>query len=446
MKKIWSAMIAAVLLIGLLSACGSGSGSNSASGGNGEPGSGEQTAQTGGEKVTLKMTVLPDDLETFKLAYESFKQENPNIEVEFDTIPQKQYYEKLRLQLSSGEPIDLFGGNMDVFLDTGIVEPLDDLIKNHNVDVSGFGPLYDEMKVGGKTYSLPYRKSNWILYYNKTLFDQLNVPYPKDDMTWDEFRELAKQVTKGEGADKIYGAFLHPWAQTWYMQAVQTGASIIDKDLTPFKDALQFRMDMEKDGSIMPWSEQITTSAHYNAAFQKGNVAMNLIGDWHVAQLRTAEEEKKIDFDWDIVPVPHPEGVPANTSMATPVSIMINKDSKHKEEAFKVLEYMTGAKGAAIFAAKGFLTGYSNDEIKKAYVGDGSKKPANIHYLVEQREYPEYPLLPGVKSAVVGAIYLQEGEVALTGGQTAEQAIQKIAERVQKEWADNYNEYANANQ
>lgn len=33
---------------------------------------------------------------------------------------------------------------------------------------------------------------------------------------------------------------------------------------------------------------------------------MNLIGDWHIAQLRTAEQEKKINFDWDVVPVPHP--------------------------------------------------------------------------------------------------------------------------------------------
>ncbi|MFD0713598.1 ABC transporter substrate-binding protein [Paenibacillus sp. GCM10027626] len=432
MKKMLPLALVVGLLGGLLSACSSGGKEE------GKP-DGESAA---GEKVTLNMTVLPDDLETFQQVYSSFKQDNPDIEVKFDTIPQKQYYEKLRLQLSSGEPIDLFGGNMDVFLDTGIIEPLDSYIKSNNVDVSGYGPLYDEMKINGQIFSLPYRKSTWILYYNKTLFDQMKVPYPKDDMTWAEFRELAKQMTKGEGADKIYGAFLQPWAQTWYLQAVQHGASVIDKDLSPFKDALQFRMDMEKDGSIMSWSEQITTSAHYNAAFQKGNVAMNLIGDWHVAQLRTAEEEKKIDFDWDIVPVPHPEGVPAGTSMATPVSIMINSKSKHKEAAFKLLEYMTGPKGAKQFAANGFLTGYMNDEIKQIYMGDASKKPANIHYLVEQREYPEYPLLPGTKKALVDAVYRQEGEVALTGGQTAEQAIQKIAERVRLEWADKYGEFA----
>ncbi|MCZ8514249.1 sugar ABC transporter substrate-binding protein [Paenibacillus filicis] len=430
MKKIISLSLAGTLLVGLSTGCATTK--DAVKGGSGAASSGDN------KPVTLKMTVLPDDQDTFKLVLDEFKKENPNINVQIDTIPQQQYYDKLRLQLSSGEDIDLIGGNMDVFLDTGILEPLDDYIKKSNMDVSGFGPLYDNLKVNDKTYGLPYRKSNWMLYYNKTLFDQMNVPYPKADMTWDEFREQAKKMTKGEGANKIYGAFLHPWAQTWYMQAVQTGASIIDKDLTPFKKALQFRMDMENDGSIMSWAEQITTSAHYNSAFQKGNVAMNLIGDWHVAQLRQAEQEKKISFDWDVVPVPHPPGVPANTSLATPVSLMLNKNSKHKDEAFKVLQFMTGAKGAKIFASKGFLTGYTNDEIRKAYIGDGSMKPKNIHYFVEQKEYPEYPLLPGVKNILVNNVYKQEGEMALTKAETVDQAIQKIGERVQKEWADKY--------
>lgn len=428
-KKVLS-VAAFTLVAGMLAGCGANAD---------KPGDGDK--QSGGEsagEVKLRMTVLPDDLDEFQLAYEEFKKENPNITVEFESIPQKQYYDKLRLQLSSGDNIDLFGGNMDSFLDTGILEEIDDEIKNNNTDVSGFGPLYDTLKVNGKVYGLPYRKSNWMLYYNKTLFDQAGVDYPKDDMTWEEFRELAKKMTQGEGASKIYGAYLQQWPQTWYMQGVQTGASIIDKDLTPFKKALQLRLDLEEDGSIMPWTEQVTTSAHYNSAFQKGNVAMNLIGDWHIAQLRQAEDEGKIDFDWDVVPVPHPEGVPANTSLATPVSVMINKNTKHKEEAYKVLEFMTGEKGAKVFASSGLLTGFTNDEIKKAYSGDDSRKPENIHYFLEQKEYPEYPLLPGVKNIIVNTIFTQEGELALSGQQSVDQAIEKISDRVQKEWADQF--------
>ncbi|MYL59564.1 extracellular solute-binding protein, partial [Virgibacillus halodenitrificans] len=329
---------------------------------------------------------------------------------------------------------------IDTMVDTGILAPLDEHIKESDMDVSGFGNMYDAMKVEDEVLGLPYRKSNWMMYYNKDLFDEKGVEYPSDDMTWAEFRELSEKMTSGKAGNKTYGAYIQQWPQTWYMSAVQDGASIIDKDLSPFKDALQNRVDLEKDGSIMSWSEQITTGAHYNAAFQKGNVAMNIIGDWHVAQLRQAEADGDISFDWDVVPIPHPEGVQKNTTLALPVGLMMNKNTKHEEAAFKALKFFTGKEGAKTFASEGYITGYVDDEIKEAYLGDGSQKPENLHYFLETKEYPEYPMLPGVKNIVVQQIYKQEGELALLGEQTVEETIKKIEERVQSEWASKYEE------
>ncbi|WP_214627144.1 ABC transporter substrate-binding protein [Paenibacillus agaridevorans] len=444
MKKRWSNVLILSLITGLLAACSSNGGSNSSTAGSTQsPPSNTGKEQSAGEGksevVNFTIPVLPDDLEAFQTVYKEFEKEYPNIKIEFITFPAGQfYYEKLRIQLSGGVEYDLFGGVLDSLVDTGIIEPLDELIKANNMDVSGFGEMFEGMKINGKSYGLPYRKSNWMLYYNKDLFDQANVPYPDEDMTWDEFRATAKQLTSGSGQDKIYGAYLHQWAQTWYMPAVQGGTTIIDKDMEPFRDALQFRLDLEKDGSIMKWSEQITTGAHYNAAFQKGNVAMNLMGDWHVAQLRQAEAEGKISFDWDIAPLPHPEGVESNTTLELPVALMINKNSKHKEEAFKVVEFMTGSKGAEIFAKQGYLTGFTNDAVREAYSGDGTLKPEHINYFNDAKAVPEYPMLPGVKNIIVNGIFKQEGELVFVGEQTPEEAVAKIAERVAKEWGGIY--------
>ncbi|MEF2246980.1 MULTISPECIES: ABC transporter substrate-binding protein [unclassified Paenibacillus] len=440
MKKSWLLLLSLTLIIGLLAACSGGGKApeNTKPANTEQNGAGNTPNNSGSKTVNFTVPVLPDDLAAFETAYKEFEKENPNIKVKFITFPANQYYEKLRIQLSGGVEYDLFGGVLDSMIDTGIIEPLDDYIKNNNVDVSGYGEMFEGMKINGNSYGLPYRKSNWMLYYNKDLFDQFQVPYPSDDMTWDQFREVAKQMTKGSGQDKIYGAFLHTWAQTWYMQAVQAGATIIDKDMEPFKKALQFRLDMEADGSIMKWSEQIASGAHYNAAFQKGNIAMNLMGDWHVAQLRTAEKEGKISFDWDVVPIPHPEGVEKNTSLELPVALMINKNSKHKEEAFKVIEFMTGSKGAEIFAGLGYLTGFTNDAVRAAYAGDKSQKPEHINYFNDAKAVPEYPMLPGVKNIVVNGIFKQEGELVFVGEQTPDEAIAKIAERVEKEWGSIY--------
>jgi len=344
------------------------------------------------------------------------------------------------MQLSGGEGYDLFTGQLDNMVDTGIVAPLDQYIKDSGMDVAGYGSMYDTYKYEGKVMSLPYRKSNWMLYYNKTLFDEKGVEYPSDDMTWDDFRELAKKMTSGSGENKVYGAFLQQWPQTWYMSAVQNGSSVIDKDLTPFKEALEVRINLEKDGSIMPWSEQVTTGAHYNAAFQKGNIAMNMIGDWHVAQLRQGEKDGTVKFDWDVVPIPHPEGVAKNTSLALPVTIMMNKNTKHAEEAFEFLQYMSGKEGAELLASQGYLTGYMDKDVEAAYLGDGTQKPTNLHYFLETKEYPEYPMLPGVKNVVVEQIFKQEGELALLGQKSVDEAIKEITKRVKGEYASKYGE------
>ncbi|MFC4802200.1 ABC transporter substrate-binding protein [Neobacillus sp. GCM10023253] len=432
MKKRFSLVALLLLCFSLIVGCSNGETEKSSA----KP----KEEKSSNEKVSLKMAVFPADEAIFKQGYENFKKDHPNVDITFETFPQQQYYEKIRMQLSGGEGYDLFTGQMDNMVDTGILAPLDKYIKDSGVDVSGYGSMYDTYKYDGKVLSLPYRKSNWMLYYNKTLFDQKGVPYPSDDMTWDEFRELAKKMTSGSGENKVYGAYLQQWPQTWYMGAVQKGASIIDKDLKPFKDALQTRVDLEKDGSIMKWSEQVSTGAHYNAAFQKGNIAMNIIGDWHVAQLRQGEKEGTLKFDWDVVPIPHPEGVAKNTSLALPVSIMMNKNTKHPKEAFEFLKYMTGKEGAELLAGAGYLTGYMDKDVEAAYLGDGSQKPKNLHYFLETKEYPEYPMLPGVKNVVVEQIFKQEGELALIGQKSVDDTIKDITKRVKDEWASKYGE------
>lgn len=443
MRKNLVTVMVLLLIMSVLAACGGNSSKNVSDNNETTSPTSKSTEGTGkstDEVVKFTIPVLPDDVAAFEASYVEFQKEYPNIQIEFISFPAKQYYEKLRIQLSGGVEYDLFGGILDKMVDTGSIEPLEDYIKSNNTDVSGFGELYEEMKVNGNIYGLPYRKSPWMMYYNKDIFDDAGVEYPSNDMTWDEFRTLAAKVTSGSGADKTYGAFLHTWPQTWYMSAVQAGATVIDKDLSPFVDALQLRLDMEADGSIMSWAESKSTGAHYNAMFQSGKVAMSIIGDWHVAQLRTAEDEGKMSFKWDVAPIPHPEGVESNTSLAIPVALMINKNSKHKEEAYKVVEFFTGSKGAQVFASLGFVTGYTDDVVKEAFYGDGTRQPEHLNYFYETSEYAEYPMLPGVKTIVVDGIFMQEGELVFIGDKTPQEAVADMAERVQKEWASIYEE------
>jgi ABC-type glycerol-3-phosphate transport system substrate-binding protein len=61
----------------------------------------------------------------------------------------------------------------------------------------------------GKFYGVPTGIYADMLYYNKDLFDAAGVPYPSGDwnkpITIEELADIAKKVTSGSGAEKVYG-------------------------------------------------------------------------------------------------------------------------------------------------------------------------------------------------------------------------------------------------
>ena len=43
---------------------------------------------------------------------------------------------------------------------------------------------------------LPWDGNATLIFYNKDLFDQENIPYPDNDWTWDDFRRIARELTR----------------------------------------------------------------------------------------------------------------------------------------------------------------------------------------------------------------------------------------------------------
>lgn len=54
-------------------------------------------------------------------------------------------------------------------------------------------------------WGLPYMQNKAALHYNKDIFDLFGVPYPTDDMTYEEVIDLASQVTGERGGTEFTG-------------------------------------------------------------------------------------------------------------------------------------------------------------------------------------------------------------------------------------------------
>ncbi len=419
-KKITLIPLLFMAVVGLVSAAG---------------GKEEGTAGEAG-KVTINVATWDDRFTIDEHVEAPFESAYPNIDVNYLVFPAKEYDTTLATQLAGGADIDVYGtknnaGYADL-VERGVAFAIDDLIAKDTFDLSGFGPLINGIKFNGSIYGLPVAKSAWVLYYNKDLFDANGVGYPSEDMTWEEFRNLAKKMTTGRGAGKVWGAYFHTWPVCTFGPALQDGTTIIDEDLSSVERAFELRLALEEDGSIMSYYDAVASKTHYNALFQSGKLAMNIIGNWHVAQLRRAEDEGNLNFDWDIVPMPHPKGVTPNTTWGMPDSISITAKSDNKEAAWEFLKFRTGLEGAKISAEHGTLPAFYNKEIGEVFLSGGNGTPENLEIIPQANVYVEYPAVPGINT-IVNSIYKEEIELMFVGDQSPAQTISKIKKRIQEE-------------
>ena len=155
----------------------------------------------------------------------AFEAANPDIKIELQDTPSTEYITKLNTQLNGGSDVDMFfvkeADKTKTFYDRGQLTDLTPYIEASGIDMADYNGTDANFIFDGKVYGMPVRTDQYVLFYNKDIFDAAGVPYPDDDMTWTEFEDLALQLTSGEGANKIYGAHFHSWnacVQNWGVQ------------------------------------------------------------------------------------------------------------------------------------------------------------------------------------------------------------------------------------
>lgn len=103
-------------------------------------------------------------------------------------------------------PLDL-----TIFSDLGLESSIEDLIKSNNFDTSRINPVIlntiKETLGRNDLIGLPFYNQAFALFYNKDLFDKAGAAYPKDNMTWEQVRDLAVKFRKDEGGVSYYGLY-----------------------------------------------------------------------------------------------------------------------------------------------------------------------------------------------------------------------------------------------
>lgn len=135
---------------------------------------------------------------------QAFESSHPNIHVNIDLVPINGYLDKAMTAVLGGSAPDMVALDA-TFIATmagrNLLQPWDQYIKS--LDMSDFNKAMIEAgTVNGKLYALPYRGSTGVYFYNKTMFDNAGIPYPKEGWTYQDMLTIAQKLTV---AGKQYG-------------------------------------------------------------------------------------------------------------------------------------------------------------------------------------------------------------------------------------------------
>jgi multiple sugar transport system substrate-binding protein len=253
-------------------------------------------------------------------------------------------------------------GSMLQMVDKEQLLALDDFIAADNFDMSIYKGAAEQLMYGGKSYSLPYRNDWYVLYYNKDLFDAAGVEYPSNDMTWEEYYELAAKMTSGEGSSKVYGSHNHTWQALVTNWAVQDGKNtVVEKDYGFMKSWYEEAVALQDNGYIQDYSTLKTANIHYSSVFKNQQCAMMPMGTWFIATMMQSQQEGETDFNWGIATIPHSKDTEAGYTVGALTPIAISAFTDQPDLAWDFVKFASSEEAAEILAKQGVFTGIPSD-------------------------------------------------------------------------------------
>lgn len=442
-KKQWILSLGTAVLAVSLAGCGGKEQTSEPSG----AGTKEASASEDGETIVLKWYTDTDEIanktlyKTDEIAAEFMKQ-NPHVKIEIQPLvaatDTTSYLQKVDLMLASEEQLDIIyfsGGNQAAQkIASDSIIPLNDLAAERGIDLAE--EYTNSLAFDGKYYTLAREDSPYITFINKDMLEEAGLPIPPLDWTWEDYREYARVLTKGEGPDKVYGSYFHTWDtlyQIGYFPDTlfykEDGSSNFDNPA--FKDFLKLRYEMEQEGISTPMAEIKSQNIAYREMFFNGKAAMMPQGTWLCGDIKDLEKYPH-DFETTFAALPRltKDQTPNATLGSGGSGYAIAKSCKHPEEAFDFIYFLTtwGAdynKSRISAWSKSDLEGTAKavmGEDESLYDFEAFEQVMNSLYQIQLSQFPEY-------NAEVMQIFSEECEMGMTGVQTIDKTIENLISR-----------------
>ena len=314
------------------------------------------------------------EVDILKPILKDFENSNPDIRVDFMHIPQN-YFQKIHLLFASNSAPDVVFINnlyLPVYANAGVLESVEEWADLSQYDKN----VISSLSWKAVTYAVPRDVSNLVVFYNKDLFDKFKIKYPSKDWSYDDFLKICQKFKK-EG---IFGVSFEETPLFFLPYIMSEGgdiATVFGKVLIYEKNSqkgLNYYADLRKKYHVAPRAEE-SASATMAQLFLQQKIAMHLTGRWLVPKYR---EEAK--FDWDIAPFP--KGSEGSIVSLDASGWAVSKNSKHKEEAHKLINYLASKESIEKITQCGLIVPARRDVQNSKYFLDG-KSPENAKVFLD---------------------------------------------------------------
>jgi multiple sugar transport system substrate-binding protein len=285
----------------------------------------------------------------------NFEAQNPDIDVEIELTPYKQYFVKLNAAASGGVTPDVFWMNMpnfSTYAKHGLLAPIDTYLEGSKTNINDFvQSSVQAYNANGNQYGIPRDIDSIAVWYNKELFDKAGVAYPTNDWSWEDMKEKAAKI-KTATDDSIYPIMMNltDGQETYFNLILQSGTEIVADNKKSTNVASQDAITTYKkvqelmNKGLLPNAQQISELS-MSELFQSGRAAIAYSGSWNSLPFST---NQKISDHIGVVTMPK---IKRHAGVSHSLAHVMSNNTDHKEEAWRFIEYLSSDEAQTILGS-----------------------------------------------------------------------------------------------
>ena len=428
------------------------------------------TAPAAGPKISGKLTVWCwkaawTDAIVKSGALDAFKAQYPDVQIDYVETSAPDMYQKLPLALQAGTGAPDFAcvetSHLSQFVALGGLADLTTQVQPYVSQM--LASKWPDAMLNGKYYAMPWDSGPVVTYYRRDVFEAAGLASDPDSVsklvaTWDDYLNVCKTIMQKTGYDCFANNKANNFGRLYETMLWQQGLGYFNKDGKVTVDSPENIATLETlkkfwDANLL--SDQLEWTDGWYAELAAGGtapvatvgpntptppavkpVATLVEASWMGAFLKSWIAPGTEGL-WGVAQMPAMQAGQARSSNNGGSNVVIPDQSKNKEAAWALTEWLLGRKDSqvAIFKASDFFpsltTTYSdpifnepdpffaNQLTRQAYIAAAKIIPAGYVY------GPNYKLMNGYVSTAIQKV--------ATGAASAQDALTEAANSIRND-------------